>query len=213
MPNRAGQTDRRRTWLAHFRAGKRRRSLGPGALALLILALVSCRHKNAEDGPPALSLSVQSAKPSERTKDELWQRALGHDPIDLARLADREGAGGLLLGLEEGGAIGRAALESLPFADDAEAAYQRLGELLRQIDPGESGPVVRAISGIALRPRKQAEPIDPPGLRSCAESLLDIANRKNLAKSVRAPAISALRLLAERGGIDGGAVPTDLDVK
>ncbi len=205
--------ERRRTLPAHFGARERAKCLGLGALALLILVLVSCRQKQGDDAPRPPSLSVKAAKESERAKDELWQRALAHDAIDLARLADREGAGGLLLGLEEGGAIGLAALEALPFADDAEAAYQRLGEIVRQIDPVETGPVVRAISEIALRPRRQTEPLDPPGLRACADALLNLANKKDLAKSVRAPAISALRLLAERGAIRFGAVPTDLDPK
>jgi hypothetical protein len=115
--------------------------------------------------------------------------------------------------LEEGGPIGLAALEAFPFADDGEAAYERLGEIIRQIDPAESGPFVQAISGIALRPRKQTEPLDPPGLRACADSLLELANKRDLPRSVRAPAISTLRLLAERGGVRVGAVPTDLDPK
>jgi hypothetical protein len=158
-------------------------------------------------------LNAKSVKEDERANDELWRRAQGGDPVDLARLADREGAGGLLEGLEVGGPIGLAALEALPFADDADNAYQRLGEIVRQIDPGESGPVVRAITGVALRPRRQTEPLDPPGLRFCAQALLGLAEKKSLPSAVRAPAISALRLLAERNAVDWSTIPTDLDAK
>jgi hypothetical protein len=165
------------------------------------------------DAAPPPSLSTQPPKESERAKDELWRRGLEGDPLDLARLADREGAGGLLEGLEEGGPIGLTALAALPWADDAEAAYQRLGEIVRQLDPTATGPVVQAIVDMAARPRRQTEPLDPPGLRSCAEALLALAERKSLAKSVRAPAISALRLLAERGAASAAAIPTDLDPK
>ena len=199
-------------------SGSRRR-LGPprkGFLALLLWsgAIVSCRGKEvATDAAPPPSLFAQPAKESERVKDELWRRALERDPIDLARLADREGAGGLLEGLEEGGPVALAALAALPFADDAEAAFQRLGEIVRQLDPAATAPVLEAIVDMAARPRRQTEPLDPPGLRSCAEALMTLAERKNLSKSVRAPAISALRLLAERGAVAAAAIPTDLDPK
>lgn len=184
------------------------------ALLLWSASLASCRGKQeGADAAPPPSLSAQPAKESERTKDELWRRALEGDPIDLARLADREGAGGLLEGLEEGGPIGLAALAALPWAEDADAAYQRLGEIVRQLDPPATGPVIQAIVGMAARRRRQSEPIDPPGLRSCAEALLALVERKSLAKSVRAPAISALRLLVERGAVNAAAIPTDLDPK
>jgi len=174
----------------------------------------ACRgNEGPTDAAPPPSLFAQPAKESERLKDDLWRRALDRDPIDLARLADREGAGGLLEGLEEGGPIALAALAALPFADDADAAFQRLGEIVRQLDPAATAPVLEAIVDMAARPRRQSEPVDPPGLRTCAEALMTLAERKSLAKSVRAPAISALRLLAERGAVAAAAIPTDLDPK
>jgi hypothetical protein len=192
---------------------------GPVAIAAVILLLWSgglgaCRGKDsAPDAAPPPNLFAQPAKESERTRDELWRRALDGDPIDLARLADREGAGGLLEGLEEGGPIGLTALAALPSADDADAAYQRLGEIVRQLDPTATAPVLGAIIDIAARPRRQTEPLDPPGLRSCAEVLLKLAEQKSLPKTVRAQAISALRLLAERGAVVVSSIPSDLDPK
>lgn len=184
------------------------------ALLLWSAALASCRStQDVADAAPPPSLADASPKESERTKDELWRRALDGDPADLARLADREGAGGLLEGLEEGGPIALAALAALPWADDADAAYQRLGEIVRQLDPAATGPVVQTILAMAARPRRQTEPLDPPGLRSCGDALLALAERKGLAKGIRAPAISALRLLAERGAVSTAAIPTDLDPK
>jgi hypothetical protein len=185
-----------------------------GTLLLWIGAVASCRGQHdASDAAPPPSLEAQPGRESERAKEELWRRALEGDPIDLARLADREGAGGLLEGLEEGGAVGLTALASLPWAHDAEVAYQRLGEIVGQLDPTATGPVVQAILGMASHPRRQTEPLDPAGVRSCGQALLTLADRKSLAKSVRAPAISALRLLAERGAVSAGAIPTDLDPK
>jgi hypothetical protein len=196
-----------------------RQRFGPSQIGSLLLllspgALAQCRSaRESVDAAPPPSLSAEPAAESERAKEELWRRALDGDAIDLARLADREGAGGLLEGLEEGGAIGLAALAALPWAADADAAYQRLGEIVRQLDPAQTGPVLQAIVGMAARPRRQTEPLDPAGLRSCAEALVTLAERKSLPKTVRAPAISALRLLAERGATSTAVIPTDLDPK
>jgi hypothetical protein len=196
-----------------------RRFLRPSRLALAVILLWSgaaagCRTKaEVTDAAPPPSLGAQPLKDGGLVEDELWRRALDGDPVDLARLADREGAGGLLEGLEEGGPIALAALAALPFADDADLAFQRLGEIVRQLDARAIGPVVQAIADMAARPRRQTEPLDPPGLRSCGEALLALAEQKSLAKSVRAPAISALRLLAERGAVNAQKIPTDLDPK
>lgn len=187
---------------------------GLAFVLLLSGVFAGCRGKpDVGDAAPPPSLSVQPTKESELAKDDLWRRAMEGDPLDLARLADREGAGGLLEGLEEGGPIALAALAALPFAHDADAAYQRLGEIVRQLDPASMGPVVETILYMAAGPRRQAEPLDPPGMRSCAEALLAVAEKKSVAKNVRAPAISALRLLAERGAVNVSAIPTDLDPK
>jgi hypothetical protein len=186
------------------------------ALALSIAVLGACHGKSdvVADAAPAPSFNAKTEKESARSKDELWRRAAtSQDAVDLARLADREGAGGLLEGLEQGGPLGLVALEALPFADDADAAFERLGEIVRQIDPGESTPVVRAIAGIAARPRRQTEPLDPPGLRSCGSALLEVAAKKGVPTGTRATAISALRRLAERGAVDPHSIPTDLDAK
>jgi hypothetical protein len=185
-----------------------------GAVALSVVVL-SCRAKGvgAPDGATAPDIFAKAGKESPRAKDELWLRASATDPLELARLADREGARGLLEGLEEGGPLSLVALAALPLADDAEAAYQRLGEVVGQIEPDQSGPIVAAIAGIARRPRRQTEPVDPAGARSCANALLEHAKKKVLARGIRAPAISALRLLAERGAIDPGAIPDDLDAR
>ena len=118
----------------------RSRMCGIGALSMALLG--SCRRGDeavADAAPPPVLRAP--AKESARAKDEMWRRATEGDPIELARLADREGAGGLLLGLEDGGEIGLTALAALPFADDAELAYQRLGEILRRNRPGRKRTV------------------------------------------------------------------------
>jgi hypothetical protein len=185
------------------------------AMLGVLLALGSCKKDRhaAMAPPPTLRPDGAISPKSERAKDDLWLRALGHDESDLARLADREGAKGLLDGLEEGGAIGVAALEALPFADDAEAAYERLGEIVGQVEARQAGPVIRAIDAIAAKPTRQVEPVDPAGMKSCAQALLSLGNDRSVEPGVRAPAISALRLLAAKNAIDPSAIPKDLDPK
>ena len=68
---------------------------------------------------PAPNFTDDSPGPPD---DPLWQRAGRADAIDLAALAEREGATGLEAQLGRGGSAGRTALLALPFAPDAELA-------------------------------------------------------------------------------------------
>lgn len=133
------------------------------------------------------------------------------DPIDLASLADREGASGLLAGVEQGGEVGLTALHALPYADDSELALRRLGEIALQVDGKTQLDVVGAVHGIASRPVTQTEVLDASGARACADALQDLARRGGTPKETRAIAVSALRSLAERMVVDPARIPTDLD--
>jgi hypothetical protein len=186
------------------------------AIAVVMLVAAAACHGEAKvvsDAAPPPDLKAKLRVDSARAADVLWQQAMAGDRVELARLADREGASGLLEGLEEGGPVALAALAALPYAEDAELAYRRLGEVAASIDPDDARPVLDALLGVAARRRKQTEPLDPPGMRSSADDLLRIARGKDAPARVRALAISALRLLAERGAVDARAIPTDLDVK
>jgi hypothetical protein len=184
-------------------------------IASVGIALAACHHeaKVGSDAAPPPDFEAKLRADSPRAKDELWQAALAGEVRDVARLADREGAVGLLEGLEEGGPVALAALTALPYADDAELSLRRLGEIAIALDADKARPVLDAVLGISSRRRRQTEPLDPGGARSCAEALLDIARRKDLAVRARARAISALRLLADRGAVDARAIPVDLDAK
>lgn len=175
------------------------------------MGLTACRKSDAADlrPPPILDHSVKAD--SARAKDEFFIRASQGDPFDLARLANREGAAGLLDALEEGGVVGLTALAALPYTDDAEIAYRRLGEILRQIDADEAAPVVQAALAIAEKPLRQAEALDVAGAKYCADALLDLAKKKRAPDAVRAAAISALRRLKDLGLVDPVEIPADLD--
>lgn len=183
------------------------------ALAGFVVACRKAPPADLADAAPPPSLQGDARAGSERASDGAWLRAGEGDPIDLERLAEREGSAGLLEGLEEGGAIGRTALAALPYADDAELVYARLAEILRLARPADLPLVVEAAAGIAQRPRRQAEPLDPPGARACAAALVEVAKRDDAPGALRADAVSAARFLAERGAIASGMIPTDLDPK
>ncbi|NRA36296.1 MAG: hypothetical protein HRU17_23485 [Polyangiaceae bacterium] len=61
---------------------------------------------------------------------EMWRAAAADDPIDLGRLADREGATRLIACVQAGGGKGRVALRALPHTADVRSAVGELCSLL-----------------------------------------------------------------------------------
>ena len=199
------------------------------AIASLATALAAC-SPGAPPPPassgPAPGTSVSTATPSQqggrapqgeppggspRRADPRWQRALGGDPLDLRALAIAEGATGLLAGVEDGGELLHAACAALPFADDAELALGRLGELALIEDASISDVAVATIRAIAGAPPSRGEVLDPDGVASAARAVMTIAARLDLPRERRARAISAARAFAERGALDPASIPADLD--
>jgi hypothetical protein len=118
--------------------------------------------------------SFRAGGPSRATAldaDPLWQRAGRGDVIDLTRLADREGAAGLLEGVALGGSIGLTALSALPHAEDAEIALGPLCSLAERMLPEHAGPVLSAVEGILRRPVRPTERLDAEGLLACRAGL------------------------------------------
>ncbi|HEU4407169.1 MAG TPA: thiamine biosynthesis protein [Polyangiaceae bacterium] len=164
--------------------------------------------------PPADLVPSAAVRPgSSLAGVERWQRVLAEpdDPVELDRLATAEGASGLLAGLEEGGAVGLAALRALPRADDAEVALGRLAEILLQAAPPALPPVLDAVEGVALRPLAQRERLDPLGQHAAFDALVVVAKRGDLPKPTRARAVSVARLLAQRAPYDARLLPTEFD--
>jgi hypothetical protein len=164
--------------------------------------------------PPADLVPSAAVRPgSSLAGVETWQRALAEpdDPVELDRLAASEGASGLLVGLEEGGAVGLAALRALPRADDAEVALGRLAQILLQAEARALPPVIDAIEGVALRPLEQRERLDPLGAHAAFDALVGVAKRSDLPAPTRARAVSVARLLAQRTPYDVRLLPTEFD--
>ncbi|WP_437694025.1 thiamine biosynthesis protein [Sorangium sp. So ce176] len=198
----------------------RRSALPAACLALLAVALaapVACRRESATSAsPPSSAAASPSASaaprpPSPRLTDPRWLRAAGDDPLEHARLAEAEGASGLLAALDDGGDIALAALRALPYADDADLALGPLAERARAAPAPSLPPLLDALLGVAGRPPRPREPLDPDGARAAAATLLELSGRRDLPAEQRAVAISAARALAEKGLVDPARIPADLD--
>ncbi|MDC0676339.1 thiamine biosynthesis protein [Sorangium atrum] len=187
-------------------------------VALSLLAPLGCRREQgsaprAAEAPAsaAASPSLAPRPPSPRLTDPRWRLAAGDDPLECARLAEAEGAAGLLAALDDGGDIALTALRALPYADDADLALGPLAERARAASGPPLPPLLEALLGIAGRPARPREPLDPDGARSAAAALVELSGRRDLPSDQRALAISAARALAERGLVDPLRIPADLD--
>ncbi|MCB9577371.1 MAG: hypothetical protein H6717_10140 [Polyangiaceae bacterium] len=143
---------------------------------------------------PAPNFTDDSPGPPD---DPLWQRAGRADAIDLAALAEREGATGLEAQLGRGGSAGRTALLALPFAPDAELAAGRLCRLASEVDSPSRPLVLLALHGVLSRP-PPGERLDAAGLRRCQELLRDLAARPALPPSDRDHVAAARALLEQQ---------------
>lgn len=141
-------------------------------------------------GPPS--------EPSPLTADRLWRQAAGGAAIDLQRLATREGAAGLMQGVDAGGTLALTALRALPDAQDAELALPRLCRILGDAGAGQVGPVLDAVQAVIAQPPRPVEALDPEGMRSCAPVLEKLEKDAELTPHERDLAASARSMLAER---------------
>lgn len=224
VPPRAGANRRSLHDRNRGRGARRAPALVARALlsAAALVALASaCRREpppagaaasSAASAAPASSTAARAAPArSPRLDDPRWRLAAGDDPLDRARLAEAEGAAGLLDALADGGEIARTALAALPAAPDAELALGPLAERALAAPPGEIEPILQALLEIVGRPPAPREPLDPEGARAAAEAALTLAARRDLPAPARALAISAARAFARRGSLDPAKIPQDLD--
>jgi hypothetical protein len=152
-----------------------------------------------------------AASPSIRANDERWQRAKSEDLADKQALADALGATGLLEALDDGGEMTATALATLPLADDADLALGPLAKRLLAATNDSREPLLSALLGIAGRPARAREFVDPEGAVEAGAAVLAIAKNDSLPREHRALAISAARALAEKKVVDSSQIPTDLD--
>jgi hypothetical protein len=163
----------------------------PGPAALPAPAMSAAPAAPAQmTGLPLLEPGAPDP-PSPLSDDPLWQRALAGDPIDLQRLADREGAAGLLAGVAAGRDLGLTALLALPRAEDGELALERLCTLAVRLDGAGRSAVLAATHGVASAMPVDRERMAAEMLRPCAEKLGRLAADRRVAPADRDLAESA----------------------
>lgn len=202
-------------------AGRCLSARGAPGLAVAALIVLGCkrapeRGREAVDAVPA-SASVSAAPRAVPSvpfdRHPAWRAAMEtpDDDLVLARLADAEGAMGLLRGVDEGGAPRRVAFLALPHAEDAEAALAHLAGLALRIPDHELGGLEDAVQGIVQRRRRQVEPAHAAGLRAAYEAMATLASRDALSAPLRAKAVTTARLVADRAGFAPTGLPTAFD--
>ncbi len=173
------------------------------------LALVSCRHGDgnarpteavhkASPEPPLLDLSPGPLSGKNRfSEDPLWKRAAGGQELDLFRLAQKEGAYGLLEGVDAGRDVALTALAALPHAPDAELALGRLCDLLKQLPSPPNHALLESIRDVAARPPTQREVVDSTGYARCLVVTRALDERTDLDPAQHDLVSSAVQLLVE----------------
>ena len=147
---------------------------------------------------PRVNLTPGTPKRVSRfTRDILWQRAARGQEIDLVRLANREGAQGLIEGLVEGRSVALTALRALPHAEGAELALPLLCSLDGMVQRQPTEPVLRAIQGISAQLPQPREPLLPGARAACLEGLGALLHSRQLAPDLHDLASSAAELLRE----------------
>ena len=191
--------------------------LGPVLAAVVTTLATGCPKNTAPtDAGVAQTMSADAEPPPRSAEvDELWARAKDADggtEDDLARLARREGATGLVergahpmwrviaaraLGYTEGFA-------ALPWLAEVGAAPEAEAEAMAALESA-----VR----LAAQVRGQADPEDAEELRAGCDRLLVLAKDPKADKKRKVLAIRALRMLADRGCVKAAEVPAELDAR
>jgi hypothetical protein len=137
----------------------------------------------------------------------------GGDPEELMRLADAIGCEGLHQRAREGDATARGlAIRAMRYCRDF-GELPWLVQVASGADDREARLALEAIGELAARPRKATDPDDALELHDGCAGLLELARSTKKPKERRVLAVSALRMLAERGCVARTEIPTELDAR
>jgi hypothetical protein len=140
-----------------------------------------------------------------------WASARDGDPEEQMRLADAIACEGLHQRAQEGDATTRAvALRAMRYCRDF-GELPWLAQVAAGDDDGEARLALEAIGEIAARPRRATDPEDALELHEGCAGLLALARAPKKPRERRVLAVSALRMLAERGCVARTEIPAELD--
>lgn len=199
-----------------------RRADAAALLALAFWLFAGCRRTATSTTDAAVDVPSPAASASPSTggsssPERAWIDARPGDPLELARLADLEGA----LGLAEVATNDQAspddratAIRALMFVDDPTPAVEALTRLVSDpaVAQGDAhGAVERSTLAlqtlVAIAPRRAPiEEVEPGAWRVCGDGLL--AALQTIHGAVRRElAIRALHALADRGAVARALIP------
>lgn len=187
-------------------------------VALLCAAIVAagaggCRKKPAPPGDAGTAASASSGSAPSPTgsatlrADPGWPEARTGDPLDLARLADKEGASTLGEVAGDPGAADddrKAAIRALAFVADPTPALSTLTALVLGTHLERSVLALETLAAVA-GVRHHQEELEPGAWRACATALLGALG--GMPKPRRDLAQKALLGMADRGAVLRSAIP------
>lgn len=188
----------------------------PVLLAVLcagLLGVGACRKKPPAAGDAGTAASASSGAPASSTGtaalrvDPGWSEARTGDPLDLARLADKEGAA--TLGEVAGDPAAadddrKAAIRALAFVADPTPALSTLTALVLGTHLERSVLALETLAAVA-GVRHHQEELEPGAWRACASTLLGAL--AGMPKPRRDLAQRALLGMADRGAVLRSAIP------
>jgi hypothetical protein len=190
------------------------------ALAMAVsVGVVGCHRGSRANGTGAGTAGEESASevaplgPMDERERAQWAAAKDGDAEELMRLADAIGCEGLRQRAQEQDAAPRAvAIRAMRYCRDF-GELPWLSEVAAGGDDGEARLALEAIGELAARPRRATDPEDALELHEGCTGLLDLARSAKKSRERRVLAVSALRMLAERGCVARTEIPTDLDAR
>jgi hypothetical protein len=190
------------------------------AAVLLALAAMQCGKATPPSAPaaPATASAPDGARapgddggPMDEREEQAWADADGGEPQELIRLTDLVGCETLRERASD--ATRRAiAVRAMTYCPD----FSELPWLADVAANGGDDDAVAALTAVvdqAARPRRATDPEDAEELHAGCGALLALARAADRPRARRVLAVSALRMLADRGCVVRADIPTDLDSK
>lgn len=183
-----------------------------GAVAIL-LAGTACRKSPPAAAADAGPTTVAAPAPSPAvalgsSPDQAWADARSGDPLELARLADVEGAdrlGEVALDAQASPDDRATAIRALMFVDDPTPAVEALAKLVTDPLVERSTLALQTLAAVVPK-RAPIEELEPGAWRVAGDALLAaIGNIQGPGR--REVALRALAALAERGAVQKSAIP------
>ena len=195
-----------------------------GVSIALVLALTQCgRGTPAKVSTASSSAGVGSGTgadagagaaagaPMDPVEANAWTLAKDGEDEDRMRLAERIGCTGLEERADEP-ALRLTAIRAMAYCPDL-GELPWLAEVATAGSDEEAAASLDTIVDLAAAPRRATDPDDAEELGAGCGALLSLARAPERPRSRRARAVSALRMLADRGCVKVGDIPKDLDAK